>query len=151
MAKCYVYIIRCCNGKNYPIKIGVADNPEKRMAELQTGSPYGLVLPSKIEMPSRKSAYELECWLHKRFDSARMSGEWFRSKGCNLKAAFRVWNSFSEAKAISENAYKHQNTEAELRDIIGKLKQENKSLRFKLKTAYQDMEEYLDGEINLDI
>ena len=151
MEKCYVYIIKCCNGKNYPIKIGVADNPEKRMSELQTGSPYGLALISKIEMPSRQAAYNLECWLHKRFASARMTGEWFRSKGCNLKSAFRVWNSFQVTKVVSESGCKHQNMETELMDTIGRLKNENKSLRFKLKRAYQDMEEYLDGEINLDI
>jgi len=151
MEKCYVYIIKCCNGKNYPIKIGVADNPEKRLSELQTGSPYGLALISKFEMPSREAAYNLECWLHKRFKSARMSGEWFRSKGCNLKSALLDWNSFSKVKAVKENSYKHQNKESELREAIGRLKSENKSLRLKLKRAYQDMDEYLDGEISVDI
>jgi len=80
-----------------------------------------------------------------------MSGEWFRSKGCNLKSALLDWNSFSKVKAVKENSYKHQNKESELREAIGRLKSENKSLRLKLKRAYQDMDEYLDGEISVDI
>lgn len=144
---CYVYIIKCNNGKNYPIKIGVADNPEKRMSELQTGSPYGLTLLSKIEMPSRQAAYDLECWLHKRFKSAQMNGEWFRSNDCNLKSALNVWNSFSKTKARKDTVNYHNTVESELRMQIAILTKENKSLRFKLKKAYQDMDDYLDGDV----
>lgn len=56
------------------IKIGyTAGDPESRRAALQTGSPAGLVLIGFIE-----GDQSFESYLHKRFVTARVHGEWFR-------------------------------------------------------------------------
>lgn len=54
------------------VKIGYADDAEKRFAQLQTASPTRLVLLA-IQDGGRAE----ESALHKRFKSARMRGEWF--------------------------------------------------------------------------
>jgi len=53
-------------------KIGVADDPDKRRSELQTGNPYKLEVVFTME-----GSYELENNLHTAFDNWRMNGEWF--------------------------------------------------------------------------
>jgi len=93
MKECYVYFIKAhTGGSNYPVEIGVAYNPSKRIDELKTGSPFKLSVISCVSMPSRKAAYDLESFLHREFDKRRMEGEWFRSKGINLAVAFSRYN-----------------------------------------------------------
>lgn len=72
------------------IKIGfTAGDAEKRLRELQTGSPCGLVVLATI--PGEKA---LERTLHERFASARVHGEWFRP----------VPELIAEAKAVATAA-----------------------------------------------
>ncbi len=76
----YVYFIEMKNKKGKsPVKIGLSDNPEKRLKDLQTANPNKLILRRKIEMPSRKQAQLLERCLHnlgkKQFKA--LEGEWF--------------------------------------------------------------------------
>lgn len=63
-----------------PIKIGVALDPEKRVAELQTGYPYRLRL-----LRVATGGYALESALHRAFRAARTFGEWFRPVDLLLK------------------------------------------------------------------
>ena len=72
----YIYFIRM--DLRGPIKIGVAKNVEKRLADLQCASPYDLSLITKVECGSRRRAYELERQLHKMYGYKRMRGEWFQ-------------------------------------------------------------------------
>jgi len=55
-----------------PVKIGVSDDPEKRLSDLQTGSPVPLVLLWQVHGGQR-----LEAMLHERFATYRTHGEWF--------------------------------------------------------------------------
>lgn len=55
------------------IKIGRSVNPERRLAQLSTGSPSKLVILGKISGGSK-----LEMDLHKRFGLSREKGEWFK-------------------------------------------------------------------------
>ncbi|MCG3039187.1 GIY-YIG nuclease family protein [Streptomyces sp. S1A] len=55
-----------------PVKIGVSDDPEERLADLQTGSPVPLVLLWQVLGGQR-----LESLLHDRFAACRTHGEWF--------------------------------------------------------------------------
>jgi DNA-binding MarR family transcriptional regulator len=55
-----------------PVKIGVSDDPEERLDDLQTGSPVPLVLLWQVHGGQR-----LESLLHERFAASRMHGEWF--------------------------------------------------------------------------
>ncbi len=67
----YTYLLH--NGTHY--KIGItAGTVTKRVVELQTGS------PTKIEISGysyNKNALEMEQWLHTKFHSKRLEGEWF--------------------------------------------------------------------------
>ena len=65
-----IYFI--AQGDKY-VKIGVAQNPEQRLVELQTGNPYKLRL--MVAFPGGK---EEEAWIHKQFECGRLRGEWFR-------------------------------------------------------------------------
>lgn len=55
------------------IKIGVANDPAARLAELQVGNPDRLVLLGAIP-----GGYADEMKLHERFADHRCGGEWFR-------------------------------------------------------------------------
>lgn len=71
----YVYFVQSQHGG--AIKIGVSDNPEQRLIQLQTAYPHKLVIVKRIECDNRRYADELERSLHDRFQSQRLSGEWF--------------------------------------------------------------------------
>lgn len=67
----FVYVIR--GRSKTPIKIGVAKDPMRRLASLQTGNPHKLRL--LLVLPGGES---LERELHGRFAGARLpGGEWF--------------------------------------------------------------------------
>lgn len=78
----YVYFIR--SGKKGDIKIGKSNNPEKRMAELQTGNPKKLRLIASIHCKSEQEAFSLEKKIHQLFRKRRLHGEWFH-KNIHLK------------------------------------------------------------------
>jgi hypothetical protein len=75
----YTYLVQCVLGG--PVKVGTAVDPDKRLVELQTGSPYPLgvlhVLPCNCE-----------ALLHRRFSDWRLCGEWFANED-RLIAEFR--------------------------------------------------------------
>jgi acylphosphatase len=74
----YVYLIS--DGTAY--KIGYSTNPEKRVAELQTGNPRVLRLVAKM-----KGTESDEKALHTRFHYANLVQEWFRPL-VTIKEAF---------------------------------------------------------------
>jgi len=63
-----IYFIQM--GSNGPIKIGQANKPNRRLAELQTASPYKLYLLTTTRDYQEKR-------LHGRFAHLRLEGEWF--------------------------------------------------------------------------
>lgn len=65
-----VYFIQ--SGTDGPIKIGKANDPEARLAELQVGSPSALRLIGSIP-----GGIAEERALHARFSADRVRGEWF--------------------------------------------------------------------------
>lgn len=67
-----VYFIQ--NTKTREIKIGVATDPQGRLASLQIGSPHKLKLLAVIRQRGRAAEKEL----HERFKDASIRGEWFR-------------------------------------------------------------------------
>lgn len=56
------------------IKIGVAENPYRRLAYLQIGSPVILRMLATV-----RGDASIEAELHDRFGESRAHGEWFRS------------------------------------------------------------------------
>ena len=66
-----VYFIQ--QGDGGPIKVGVACDPTRRLAELQTGCPDKLRL-----LATRPGGIQEEHRLHAQFAQSRIRGEWFR-------------------------------------------------------------------------
>jgi predicted GIY-YIG superfamily endonuclease len=71
-----VYVIQA--GDNGPCKIGVTANPERRLAQLQTGNPAKLVLVTFFICTTWLVAKTLEASVHVALAPFRMIGEWFR-------------------------------------------------------------------------
>jgi hypothetical protein len=59
------------------IKIGKANNVERRLKELQTGNPKELKILRIIKCTDEYAAYELETFLHSMLHSVNSIGEWF--------------------------------------------------------------------------
>lgn len=65
-----LYLIKC----NEFYKIGIANDLESRLAALQTGNPYPLVVVACFQFPN---AGLVEKALHQSFSDVRKLGEWF--------------------------------------------------------------------------
>jgi hypothetical protein len=68
----YIYLIR--NGESFIFKVGIAQDVESRLAQLQTGNPVELVIVSSYGFPN---AENVEKVLHQKWSGVRMRGEWF--------------------------------------------------------------------------
>lgn len=81
-AATYVYVIACFGkepGENFELcKVGVAKSPGKRLAELQTGSPFYLEIAFQMAFPDRAQAMKVEREFHNRHRRSAEIGEWFR-------------------------------------------------------------------------
>lgn len=73
---CSVYVIGFDLDKS-PSKVGIAGDPVKRMANLQTAHHQRLVLAGSWATPEREIARELEKAFHDVMSEHRLSGEWF--------------------------------------------------------------------------
>lgn len=67
----FVYFIAC--GDRGAIKVGVATDVTRRVAELQTGSADELIL-----LAYTPGGFALESGIHDQFSADRIRGEWFR-------------------------------------------------------------------------
>jgi hypothetical protein len=86
----FVYVIQAAPGT--PIKVGVAKNPQARMAHLQTGNPAELRLLFVVP-----GAHDLEADFHHRLADSSVRGEWFAEPGIN---GFLEWMDEFAAEAI---------------------------------------------------
>jgi hypothetical protein len=77
----YVYFIQ--SGPDGPVKIGLSNNPGRRLPQLQTGNPDELQL--RHVLPGGHSVEER---LHRRFEPARIRGEWFGREYLPIILAF---------------------------------------------------------------
>ena len=99
MAKCYVYFIQSDQSKSKkPVKIGMANDPQKRLEELQTGNPYELSVIATIEFKTRRDASLAESHLHRRLSRMRMRGEWFFARHGKL---FKEVNKALQSKDVN--------------------------------------------------
>lgn len=65
----YLYFIACGDA----VKIGISDNPEARLKELQTGAPARMRIIAKFEQRGQD-----EATLHNQLAHLHLYGEWFR-------------------------------------------------------------------------
>lgn len=71
----YVYFIKCGEA----IKIGVAENIERRIKEFKVGNPFDITLEFAVCFEDRGKAFEYERELHEYFKHVRVRGEWFEA------------------------------------------------------------------------
>jgi len=76
----YVYMIQAGYGG---VKIGVSDEPETRLKELQTGNHKKLHIIAKFVFSDKNEAFLFERFLHEKFQKWHMNGEWY--KRCIIK------------------------------------------------------------------
>ena len=69
----FVYVIE--NMDNGAIKVGVAQDPEKRLAQLQTGNVSELCLVYQSYVCS--NAFNIESLVHQHFEDKHIRGEWY--------------------------------------------------------------------------
>jgi hypothetical protein len=83
----YVYLIQ--QGTHGPVKIGLAKNPQKRLATLQQAN------PTKLHGIAawRGLPFE-EAMLHEEFADQRIRGEWFKPTPEILRLAIDYGNEF---------------------------------------------------------
>lgn len=67
-----IYLVQPFFGGPHPFKVGYAANPQRRLAELQIGSPLWLSLVSTID-----GDVSLEQRIHSSLRVFRLHGEWF--------------------------------------------------------------------------
>lgn len=72
----YVYFISTKRKK--VVKIGIANNPEKRLKTFQTANYEELVILRVIKVANRDLAFKLENALHQKFKKYHIRGEWFK-------------------------------------------------------------------------
>jgi Meiotically up-regulated gene 113 len=73
-----VYIIQC--PETLRIKIGISNNPHRRLAQIQTNYPCPL---SIVRIITTENARRLEASLHELLDEFRLQGEWFDAMAIN--------------------------------------------------------------------
>lgn len=93
-----VYFIQAA--ENGPVKIGVADDPVKRITALQTAHHENLRLIRLLDGDS-----ELEKVLHRRFSDIHVRGEWFRFTPELLSDELGVDLPLPILSAVRENKY----------------------------------------------
>lgn len=89
---CYVYIIQAGDKKGAPIKVGVSENPEKRLTQLQTGNPKVLRLLMTFECNDKHHAFKLEKTLHFMLRGQGILNEWF---SCSRSKVTKMLNKIS--------------------------------------------------------
>ncbi len=67
-----------------PIKVGMAQDPRQRLANLQVGNPMRLALYGLIGPLTSLDAGALECDLHTAMSKYRIRGEWFTGDAIHL-------------------------------------------------------------------
>ena len=73
-----LYLIKC----NEFYKIGIANDLDDRLTNLQVGNPYKLVVADCFEFPN---AFVVEQVLHREFAGVRKLGEWFLLTGDDVR------------------------------------------------------------------
>lgn len=87
--KSFVYFIT--DGENF--KVGKAEAPNERIAQLQTGNANELKLIALIPTRSPEVALKIEQDLHSMYGRFRVRGEWFNFNGkLNCKAWQTIFN-----------------------------------------------------------
>lgn len=86
----YVYLIQSGNKPKSPVKVGMSNNPEKRIKQLQTGNPVLLRLVLSIKCESRSHAFRLEKTMHELLKGNNIINEWYSVVRSNIYKSLNV-------------------------------------------------------------
>ncbi len=79
----YLYIIQSSIGG--PVKIGISEEVNERVRQLQHGSPFELVAIRTMAFDSTTfSAHDVEKCLHNELKGFKVRGEWFNERVINI-------------------------------------------------------------------
>lgn len=77
MSDTFVYVIGSRYKDDAILKIGVSNDPEKRLKTLQTSNPFKLRLLLLSKRFNKADAFKAEKMLHELMKDYRLNGEWF--------------------------------------------------------------------------
>lgn len=72
----FLYVIESLEPTRSVLKIGITNDLEKRIKNIQTGNPYPV---RYVFFQERNDAADLEKWLFTQFSIYRLEGEWFHT------------------------------------------------------------------------
>jgi len=80
MKESFVYVVTVTKAGRpvAPCKIGLSDNPSRRVAQVALMSPLPIKLIHSYRMPNRESARRVEHSFHEVMKEHRLHGEWFK-------------------------------------------------------------------------
>jgi hypothetical protein len=78
----YLYLISCKSGFETFYKVGISNDVESRLAQLQTGNPLELSIEACYGFDN---AEIVEKSIHQAWEKEKIRGEWFNVSGCEDK------------------------------------------------------------------
>ncbi len=137
-----IYFVRCA-ARN-AIKIGMAEDPSKRLRALQTACPDPLEMLGTVP-GERKQEKEF----HRKFTHLRILGEWFRADQ-DLIETIELLTRFSEFKDMPRMIHGRQDMESYLRNSRDIERWIAKKIGFRV-GFYQGTEPWLTGAEDRDL
>lgn len=98
---CHVYVIHEADNSQV-CKIGIANNPARRLSALQVAHYRELVLAYSVKFGTEKLALDAEKHVHELFRSSHCRGEWFGVSAEEAVEAVRCAASIQEAQLIHD-------------------------------------------------
>ncbi|PDT77236.1 GIY-YIG nuclease family protein [Bradyrhizobium sp. C9] len=110
-APCALYIVRAGCGS---LKVGIAADPEKRLAELQVANPSELVLVFKSRQFEREICEQVEEHIHRELVHHHLRGEWF---ACEVAFAIETFHASLRWVRARRGELGHRKTEQRSRNL----------------------------------
>lgn len=78
-------------------KIGISEDYEKRLKQIQSCNPFHISLSAYIYFETIEQARNMEKELHDKFDSKRINGEWFQLDFNDLELIYKYIRNRNDA------------------------------------------------------
>jgi len=102
--KNYLYLICAIKGEEVsaPCKVGISQNPAKRLKGLQTAYPYKLIIYELWDFSNRSEVLAGEELAHASLAEHRLSGEWFSIEPKEALFKITLWFKWAAAMQARE-------------------------------------------------
>ena len=135
----YVYMVVCKEGADIRIKVGMSDDPIRRLNALMTGCPLIPKILCTAELPNRQLAYKVEGELHSVLEEWHTNGEWFQFSESDKPRFNAAWQAVF--RAFSSPMRPLSWTKIWLKPLLNAAKKRRKYAQHRYMTggsAYQD-------------